>query len=309
MKNNNYKIFFSAKVIFFIGFLIFSHAVVLPAQDDTEEAGQKEKARMSLAYTNINNDGSRLTATVKTKVDKAYENVQGVKVNFYLEEIGKDGYLGNAITGEKGEAVLILPESLKKIIPKHNSLLYLATIENDDRLKDAETEIEIRRSYTELTLETEDSVRQVRFFVGAPDSTGTIVPVEEVEAIIYVKRLFGLLPLTEGFEMTNEEGILSLEFPDDIPGDENGNLTIVAQVEDHDEFGTLRSAKQIAWGVPLEDDHTELDRELWSARSNAPIPLILITNILIIGIWGIIGYIVFLLIKINKIGKNTEGTT
>ncbi|MFT7605534.1 MAG: hypothetical protein ACI8VT_003129 [Saprospiraceae bacterium] len=308
MKNNNYKIFFVAKVIFLTGLLMFSYAIVLPAQDDTEEAGQKEKARMGLAYTNINNDGPRLTATIKTKVDGIYENIQGVKVNFYLTEVGEDGLLGNAISGKKGEAVLILPESLKKIIPKHNSLLYLATIENDDRFKDNETEIEIRRSYTELTLEIEDSIKQVRFFVGAPDSTGTIVPMEEVEARIYVKRLFGLLPLTEGFETTNEEGILSLEFPDDIPGDENGNLAIVAQVEDHDEFGSLRSTKQIDWGVPLKEDEHELDRELWSARSNAPILLILISNILIIGIWGIIGYIVFLLIKINKIGKNTEGT-
>ncbi len=44
---------------------------------------------------------------------------------------------------------------------------------------------------------------------------------------------------------TDEKGILTVEFPDNIPGDEIGNLTIVTQIEDHEEFGTLINSKEM----------------------------------------------------------------
>ena len=127
----------------------------------------------------------------------------------------------------------------------------------------------MKRSQTELSLEIEDSTKFIHFFVGAPDSTGSIVPVEDVEARIYVKRLFGLLPVSEDFETTNEEGILTIQFPDDIPGDENGTLNIIAKVTDHDEFGNLIHSKEINWGVPLKVNDKVMSRELWSPSTSA----------------------------------------
>jgi hypothetical protein len=57
------------------------------------------------------------------------------------------------------------------------------------------------------------------------------------------------------------------------------------------------------WGVPLKAGHFSEDRELWSARSNAPLSLIFIVNAILIGIWGVIAYIFIKIIKINRLGK------
>ena len=282
--------------------LMFTSSNIVYAQNDNDETKEKRSARISISYTNINNTGPRLTAIVKSKVDKSYQNIEGVKVNFYLAEISDSSKIGDAITNHKGEAIFIPPET------KHGDIqfIYYATIENDPDFDDKETEIEIEKSFVELKLSKEDSINMIELFVGAPDSTGTIIPREEVEAKIYVKRLFGLLPITEDVETTDDEGFININFPNDIPGDEEGILTIVAQIEDHETFGTLNAVKDIDWGIPLKAEDKVIKRELWSARANAPISMIIFINTMIIGIWGIIGYILFQLFEIRKIGKTEE---
>jgi hypothetical protein len=155
-----------------------------------------------------------------------------------------------------------------------------------------------------MKLEVEDSVKKVHVFVGAPDSTGEIKPVGDIEVKVYVKRLFGLLPITEGFETTDSDGMMILDFPDDIPGDEEGNLTILAKVQDHDDYGTLISARRISWGTTLVTDPDEMKGELWSAKNNAPLSLVIIINTMVIGIWGVIIYVFLQIFKIKRIGTS-----
>ena len=299
MKTERMKKAFKNNWVFVLMVFILS-AGIMSAQED--ETASKKKVRISLDYTNTNNIGARLVATVKSKVDKVYENIPNVKVNFYLDEIKESAWLGETITNSKGEAIFIPPET------KHGDIqfLYLATIEDDEHYEDNDAEIEVEKSFVELKLEEEDSIRTVYFFVGRPDSIGNITPEEEVEVMIYVKRLFGLLPLMEETEITDEEGMIALEFPSDIRGDEDGMVSIVAKVDEHETFGRLTAVKKIGWGIPLKPDDKINDRELWSARSNAPMSLIVIINAMLIGIWGVIFYVIFQLFKIKKIG--TEKT-
>lgn len=286
-----------------LSLLVLSSQMMMAQEETAEKPVKKSKARISLDYTIYNNTGPRLTATVKTKIDRSYVNVPDVKVNFYIDSISKASRLGETLSNENGEAIFLIPQTLTKRIAKDPSFEYFVTISDNDRLKDAKRDIEVKRSFFEMNLKVEDSVKKVQVFVGAPDSTGEIVPVEDIEVKVYVKRLFGELPITEGFETTNAEGIMETTFPDDIPGDETGNLMILAKVEEHDEYGTLIVAKKIAWGLPLTTDPDELKGELWSARNNAPQSLVVIINGMIIAIWGVILYIFLQILKIKRIGK------
>ena len=55
--------------------------------------------------------------------------------------------------------------------------------------------------------------------------------------------------------------------------------------------------------MPLVDSHEGLRRELWSSRNNAPLPLVITISGMLLGIWAIIGIIIFQLFKIRELGK------
>ena len=134
----------------------------------------------------------------------------------------------------------------------------------------------------------------------AVDQSG--MPIEDLELYYFVKRTFSLLPIGDSFNSTDENGIIKVEFPNDLPGDTLGNVNIVVKLIESDIYNdqTLEITKN--WGIPtvIEDQETE-KRSLWAAAANAPISLIVIVSSMIIAIWYIIFYIIFKLYKISKI--------
>jgi hypothetical protein len=286
-------------VLFFLLLAVFA----LPL--NSQENEDKKRARISLVYTNVNMNGSRLTATVKSKLDRSYVNIPDVKVDFFYYLEDEYHSLGNQVTDKNGEATVIIPEFWRKIENKYFEFTFSASITDNHDFRDAEKEIIIKRSTANMALAVEDSSKIVRFYLAAPDSIEGEIPIEDAEARIYVQRMVGLLPISDEFETTNEEGILEIIFPDDIPGDKDGIITIIGKVDDHDDFGTLVFYKKINWGVPLETDTVNLAGELWSDRGNAPLSLVLAVNLILIGIWSILMYIVIQMIKISKLGKES----
>ncbi len=298
MKNKNIHIhnlsLLRVILLLFVGFLVPHSALI--AQSGK---AKKSKARMSLQYNQVNGEGL-LIATVKTKIDRAYQVVPKVRVNFYQSEIVEENLLGSAVSNNKGQAKFALPEKLQKDTALWHT--FLAAIENNDEFKDADKDIEVKKAVLQMTLEVEDSTNWARVFVGSPDETGEIIPASDVECKVFIKRLYGDLPVAEDFDYTDEDGMMSVELPDDIPGDKEGNLTIIARVEDHDDFGTLETRQVKNWGVPLVVKNQTF-RELWSNRANAPFSLMILVNAILLGVWGTIAIIVVRLFKVFKIGK------
>jgi len=153
-----------------------------------------------------------------------------------------------------------------------------------------------------IQLEEEDTTRLVKVFIGHPDETGSIVPLADAECIIYVKREFGNLPISET-ETTDAEGNINVEFPDSIQGDPDGNVTIIAKVAGNDMIGNVEVSQTKNWGIPVKADDFYKKRELWSARANSPIPLVLVVNGVLILIWGAILFIFWEIFRISRLGK------
>ena len=130
------------------------------------------------------------------------------------------------------------------------------------------------------------------------DSIGA--PIEEIELYVYVERTFSLLPIGDRFNETDENGELKIEFPTDLPGDTSGLVNVIVKIEDADEYADTIFSKTINWGIPLVIDKNENKRALWAASASAPIYLLILTNSLILIVWGIIFYI---MIKIYHISK------
>ena len=131
------------------------------------------------------------------------------------------------------------------------------------------------------------------------DQTG--LPVEEVELFFYVQRTFSLLPIGDGFNETDENGVVEVEFPNDLPGDIEGNVTIIAIIVEHDLYNDLSIETIKKWGVPTHIKENKNERTLWAASANAPITLIVAVSGMILVVWYIILYIIFNFYSISKI--------
>jgi hypothetical protein len=103
---------------------------------------------------------------------------------------------------------------------------------------------------------------------------------------------------------TNEVGTASMKFPDDIPGDENGKVTVMADFKDPDAYGSDLKSTDLNWGEPLHFvDETKL-RTLWGPNDRVPIWLIAMYLFVTVGVWLGIFYVIFQITRIKKAGKN-----
>lgn len=126
-------------------------------------------------------------------------------------------------------------------------------------------------------------------------------PIEDLELYFYVQRTFSLLPIGDFFNATDENGIVEIPFPEDLPGDMEGHVKIVVKILESDIYNDLTLETIKNWGVSTPVDQFEEKRSLWAAAANAPITLVISTSAMILVIWFIIGYIIFILYKIGKI--------
>ena len=172
------------------------------------------------------------------------------------------------------------------IIGLNNSIIY-----GQEAMEDAIVSI----SFSE-----EDNTKTI--IAKASDQTG--LPIEDLELYFFVKRTFSLLPIGDGFNATDENGILEIEFPNDLPGDTEGNVIIVTKIIESDLYNDLSLEVTKNWGLPviLEDPKIE-KRSLWAAAANAPISLIIVIGTMIIGVWYIICYILFKLYRISRVKR------
>ncbi len=134
----------------------------------------------------------------------------------------------------------------------------------------------------------------------AIDQSG--LPIEDLELYYYVQRTFSLLPIGDPFNSTDENGIIEIEFPNDLPGDPEGNVIIVVKLIESDLYNDLTIEITKNWGLPVKfDDQSVEKRSLWAAAANAPIPLIIGVSLMIITVWYIICFILFKLYKISRV--------
>ena len=133
----------------------------------------------------------------------------------------------------------------------------------------------------------------------ATDQDGS--PIEDLELYFYVQRTFSLLPIGDFFNTTDENGIVEIPFPEDLPGNSEGHVKIVVKILESDMYNDLTLEVIKNWGIPTRVDQFEEKRSLWAAAANAPITLVLGVSSMILVIWFIIVYIIFILYKIGKI--------
>lgn len=126
-------------------------------------------------------------------------------------------------------------------------------------------------------------------------------PVKKAEMILFVKRYFGNMQLGETAR-TNNEGIASFSFPEDLPANDSGYVELMVKLNDASQFGEVEKTVFIEAGVPKNKEKLTDQRAMWNITRMAPVWLLISYFSVILFVWSFIIYILLQILKIRKIG-------
>jgi hypothetical protein len=254
----------------------------------------------------------QLSIRVLTKNDRRYRPAEGVEVSLYASIISSAHLLGSLVSTEDGTNTYTFSKEQNEIANNLLITTYYGVIHENDTVQSKEVDITIK----DVNLEVRyfgDSVwrKQIYVHVSETDSAGNDIPQKNVDINILVDRPLSPLPIKDVFSTpdedgnlsTDEAGNISMNFPDDLPGDADGNLKILIKIVEDDDYGTVEVADIKQWGIPTIINDLTLKRSLWASSANAPIALLIFINALILAVWGIIFYIVIKIFHIRKLGR------
>jgi len=273
----------------------------LPTISVTAQDSVKQAPSVALRYFVHNNNIQYLLIQSRVKVGKKFQAVPGYPVQLYLDSNIAENLVAKSITNINGDAKVVIPAVLKdkwNASPRH-TFIALSGAEEDL------TSIEITKAKILLDTTTIDSIRTLNVKVMFLQNNDWI-PAADVEMKVGVARAGGILPAGEEATYTTDStGTVTVDFKrDNLPGDVKGNFVLVAKVEDNDLYGNLLIEKTVPWGIAVKPDlHFFDQRTLWSTRFKTPVWLLFMAYSIVMIVWGVIIYLVFLLIKIKKAGN------
>lgn len=219
--------------------------------------------------------------------------VQGMEISFFAGK-NKRIVLETAVTNDKGVAEIHFADGIVFPEEKDGSWTFSSEFEGNDTIEAGSSEISITDVILDMTLAEVDTIKTIT--INAKKVIlGNKTPVTTETVVVYVPRMFSLLPLGE--VTLDESGTGSLEFPVDLPGDKEGNVTIIARFEDHPSFGNIEKRKTIKWALPSEYSVPSTHRALWT--KGAPRWMIYTLSILLTGVWAHYLYAIICLIRIK----------
>jgi hypothetical protein len=262
---------------------------------------------VSLSYFTNNNSVPYLAVAAKSKVSGKFQPVNGAEIRLYLDKdsTGKGiGLIGKVVTNEKGKAGTNIPPSLANVWKASVNHTFIAVTDKTKKYDETNTELSIAKA--RITVDTADDKNVTATF--SEFKGGNWTPVKGVEMKLGIKRLGGDLMIGEEQSYTTDSlGRVKGEFKKaGLPGDKAGNIILVAKVEDNDQYGSLRIEKSVPWGAKFVAEKDFFHRALWASRFHSPVWLVFIAYSIVIAVWGTLIYLVFLLIKIKKLGQEEK---
>jgi hypothetical protein len=291
----NKKIYGHRLRLFILLFVLQTlNTAFLFAQDSTSIEGYTTSLNLKVIK---NNDGTR---TFTSKLTGEGENgtfpVYMADVCYYNEAGGQKKLIGNQKTNKDGIAVFTAVKETAYRKDKDGSITIKAVFIGSEVVKGSEATLKFKDLNLSFDLEEKDSVRTILIKAASLGAGDEQTPLNEATINIYVQGLFTKLKIGDCF-IENGQG--SFKFPDNIPGDQNGNTMIFVKVEEDENFGDVEKSEMAKWGQH-RTGFVEPTRSLWS--TGAPLWMIVTLTILLVGVWSHYLYAIVQLVKIKKEG-------
>jgi len=260
------------------------------------QKAKKNKARLNVQYVKIMGGEIYFDIKASSRVNKKTVKISDIEINIFNELEDESIDLGKTVTNMEGESRFKL-KNLNLIKPdSSNTYNILFTFKGNDSFKKAKRSISFKDAIIEAKIISKDSLNYVSATL---IDTETDSPIADENLTVQVQRLFKPLRIGEEFNNTDDDGKIIVPIEHGIPGIDS-NLTFEVVLNESDDYGTVKSLVSGQVGVPIVDESTYDQRTMWSPRNKTPIFLLIFPNLIIIGIWGIIVYLILNLFKLSK---------
>jgi len=209
--------------------------------------------------------------------------------------------LGSSVSDEDGIARITLDGFPSSVEDDDGMVTFLASFSGNDTLPESEWEVMVKDVNLSISLELIDSVKTITARASILED-GEAMPAADEDIYFFVSRMFSDLPVGE--EFMDENGEISIEFPDDIPGDFEGNLEVIVRFDDNWMFANVEKRERVQWGTATHHQIPASYRALWSQI--APLWMIVTLSILLAGVWGHYLFVIIQLVRIRKMGRKLE---
>jgi hypothetical protein len=248
-----------------------------------------------------NSDDQRILQTTLTYSKNRMElALPGMEISFFTGGDQKK-LIATALTDNKGVVRLELSSNMKLKADRDGMWAFRSEFKGNDTIEAGTSEITVKDVRLEMVLIEVDSIKTITVNAFVKEK-GTEKPVSGEAVKVYVPRMFSLLPISE--LTLDETGTASVEFPSDLPGDKDGNITIIAKFEENMTFGNVEKRETLMWGLPNDYSVPRTHRALWT--KTAPRWMIYTLSVLLTGVWGHYLYAIISLIRIRKNAKNLK---
>ena len=265
------------------------------------QAVEKNTLVLGVKYYNDNNTAQHLVVSAKSKIDGKFQKIGNIAVKVFItNDSNKNNFIGAGITSERGEFILFIPPSAKTEWIKSATQNFIAISAANKLYDEARAETTITKA--KIKIDTADGkIVLAKLFIQVDTSWQ---PMAGVEMLLAVKRPAGNLNISETTTYTSDSaGAITGEFKrDSLPGDQKGNLVLVANIIDNDVYGNVEAETTVPWGKPLVYTTNYNHRSLFARRGHSPIWLELLAYGIILLVWAVIIYLGFQIRKIIQLG-------
>ncbi|MEQ8554452.1 MAG: hypothetical protein RIC53_17465 [Cyclobacteriaceae bacterium] len=273
--------------------------LLLVASLSAYSQGEKYRARVSLEHVKVMNGEAYIDISAKYKGEEGFESANYLEFNVY-RQVNEDSlvYLGQVMTNAEGRAKFLLKDAMKHL-DTTGIYTYTVAIEDNDRFRDTDKSI----SFSEAGLSVDITMIDSTYHISAilTDADGNHLQGEFLK--VGLKRFYGSLSIGEDNYETDENGSILVPIEERMPG-LGGNLTFEVVLKESEAYGTIRAAISAPIGIPIVDESTFDERTMWSPPSRAPYYLLIFPNLIILGIWIPLVFLIYNLYRIFKSKTN-----
>ena len=290
----------------FIYLLIPCLCILLTNQVAAQEDSVVTEEVVKLKYYAENNSIQYLVMENLLKTGKKTQPLKNKIFQLYLDSISTENFIAKVTTDNSGKAKSFIPVSLKanwELVPVHKFIAVAAGKEEE-----TPAELIITKAKIKIDTASAEGIRSITVQVMKYENDEWM-PAKDVEMKVGIQRHSSILTAGEEETYTTDSSgiVIVVLTKDSMPGDQKGNVLLIAQVEDNDQFGNLLIEKTVPWGISVTPDSNFFNqRTLWSSRFKTPIWLLLMAYSIVFGVWGTIIYLVTRIIKINKLGREYD---
>ncbi len=269
-------------------------------------AQEKAAAKLRLNYIKHMDGTYEIKAHAFVKKGKDVEHCADINVGFYTDA-DYEKQFKKVSTDGMGMASLVVPAAdAAKFKDSTGHYHFYGKIDKNEKYKSAESDVSaMEATITGNFKQVSDTERFVQATLNIFDEkTGKMIPGAKMPLKCFVKRSLCSLPVGEDLHYTDTAGFVSVAFPNDIPGDAAGAVTIVVKLDEDDNYGSVIFEKQANWGKHLEASENPIGhRSLIGARNNAPWFMVIAINAMLFTIWGYLFFVMYELYRIKKLSK------